>query len=601
MAGGRRARAAAVLVGLAAGCAPGGSAPVRGGTASFALPPGARPNYIFPLMGVGHYSPTNTAAFQYLFYRPLYFFGVGERPVINTSLSLARPPVYGDGDRMVTVTLKHYRWSDGRPVSARDVAFWQQLVTANKDHWAGYQPGLYPDNILATQVLGRRTVRFYLRAAVDPTWFTYNELSQITPLPRQVMDTERSGEPVGDYAATVAGAKAVYTYLAGLAEQPSSYPGGSHPARVWSVTDGPWRLVHFGATGAIVFAPNLAYSGPVRARLDRFEELAFASAGQELAALASGHGPSYGYLPESALGRGQALARGKALAAHYRMVGWVSFSIGFFLANMNNPRVGPLLRQAYLRRVLEELVDQRRILSSAYAGYGAPTCGPVPIAPPNAFADAYERSCPYRYDPARAVASLRAHGWRVVPGGASSCLTPSKCGAGVRAGQELSFSYLYATGSASLAREVAIMAADARAAGVVYHLVGASLANVVSSAVACVPSAPSCSWQLANYGGSWLYAPDYYPSGEQLFSSGAGSNAVGYASATDDRNITLTRTAADAGKSLAAYQDYLTRQVPLLWQPEPDYALSMINVRLAGASPQNAYLNLLPENWYWTR
>jgi peptide/nickel transport system substrate-binding protein len=37
---------------------------------------------------------------------------------------------------VVTITLKHYAWSDGEIVSARDVGFWINMLKANKVDWA---------------------------------------------------------------------------------------------------------------------------------------------------------------------------------------------------------------------------------------------------------------------------------------------------------------------------------------------------------------------------------------------------------------------------------------------------------------------------------
>ena len=50
---------------------------------------------------------------------------------------------------MVTITLKHYVWSDGETVSARDVGFWINLLKANKADWASYVPGGFPDNVVS--------------------------------------------------------------------------------------------------------------------------------------------------------------------------------------------------------------------------------------------------------------------------------------------------------------------------------------------------------------------------------------------------------------------------------------------------------------------
>ena len=50
------------------------------------------------------------------------------QPTVNNSLSLANPPMF-NGDK-VTITLKHYMWSNGTQVTAQDVMFWLNMVLA---------------------------------------------------------------------------------------------------------------------------------------------------------------------------------------------------------------------------------------------------------------------------------------------------------------------------------------------------------------------------------------------------------------------------------------------------------------------------------------
>src|SRR5215831_10964790 len=119
---------------VAAGCAGTGNSsaplttPVSGGTAVFAEAPSAPPTYIFPYMSSAVISNVNLFYFQYLMYRPLYWFGTGSQPTPNFSLSLANPPAF-NGSK-VTITLKHYRWSDGTLVTTRDVMFWLNMERA---------------------------------------------------------------------------------------------------------------------------------------------------------------------------------------------------------------------------------------------------------------------------------------------------------------------------------------------------------------------------------------------------------------------------------------------------------------------------------------
>src|SRR5689334_3783015 len=108
--------------------APTGGTPQNGGTATFALRPSTTPNYIFPFASSTYFSVVNLATFQYLMYRPLYWFGIGASPTLNASLSLASPPVYSG--RNVTINMKGWKWSNGEPVNAQDVLFWIHMMQA---------------------------------------------------------------------------------------------------------------------------------------------------------------------------------------------------------------------------------------------------------------------------------------------------------------------------------------------------------------------------------------------------------------------------------------------------------------------------------------
>jgi len=93
------------------GAASSAGTPIAGGTAIMAEAPENAPSYIFPYMASAVVSNVNLFDFQYLLYRPLYWFGTGDQPSVNTSLSLANLPVVSG--RTVTITLKPYMWSNG--------------------------------------------------------------------------------------------------------------------------------------------------------------------------------------------------------------------------------------------------------------------------------------------------------------------------------------------------------------------------------------------------------------------------------------------------------------------------------------------------------
>src|ERR1700742_1336464 len=252
--------AAATLVATAcsssgggAGSAGHGSAtgkPVTGGTATYAELPGSSPNYIFPMLTAAYYSVTNIEQFQRLSFRSLYWIGNGQgQPVVDPAMSLAALPVFSKNNSVVTITLGNYKWSDGKPVTTRDVAFWINLLKANKSSFAAYIPGEFPDNLKSYKIVNAKTIVLTLTGSFNPTWFTYDQLSQITPLPTQVMDKTSASGKVGDYDQTPSGAKAVFNFLTAQAKDIATY--GTNP--LWKTVDGPWTLVNYQSGGYAKF------------------------------------------------------------------------------------------------------------------------------------------------------------------------------------------------------------------------------------------------------------------------------------------------------------------------------------------------------------
>src|ERR1700749_808470 len=136
--------AIAAVAALLAGCSGSGGSSASGGgtvvsnaTVTYAEGAGATPNYIFPMLTGAYYSVANIEQFQRLSFRSLYWIGNSKgQPVIDPSMSLAALPTYSDNDTVVTVRLGNYTWANGQAVTTRDVAFWINLLKANKSSLA---------------------------------------------------------------------------------------------------------------------------------------------------------------------------------------------------------------------------------------------------------------------------------------------------------------------------------------------------------------------------------------------------------------------------------------------------------------------------------
>jgi len=601
------------LAACSSGSAPAaaGGTPVSGGTAYFAEQPLAPPTYIFPLVSGEYFTTANTSDLQTLLYLPLYWYGDKGKASIDYPLSIANPPVYSDGDRVVSITLKHYVWSDGETVSARDVGFWINMLKANKTDWANYVPGEFPDNVVSWTAPGPATIRLRLNARYNPSWFTYNELSQITPLPI-AWDRTSLATPAPSAGAahlpdtTTAGARAVYTFLNGQATKTAGY--ASSP--LWSVVDGPWKLASLTGDGMATFVPNRRYSGPDEPHLAKFVELPFTSADAEFSVLAAGSssgGPgssgqqiSVGYVPDNDLPQQPSLK-----AQGYRLLADYPFGFDYFEPNFNNPKVGPILRQLYFRQAFQHLVDQTGWIRAYYEGLGVPTYSPVPASPANPYSDAKALVNPYPFSVPAAKLLLAAHGWKVVPGGVTTCARPGRaadeCGAGVRAGQALQFTLMYPSGLPYTDDSMADLQSVAGQVGIGITLDQVTQATIAATIEPCSSSTPACSWEIGQYGTAWLFEPDHYPTGDEIFQTGALGNVNNYSDPAIDKLITATTTTSASGAQAAlnAYADQVRLQLPDFWQPSPG-TLITVQSNLRGFAP-NAYGFINPEEWYFTK
>jgi hypothetical protein len=98
-----------------------------------------------------------------------------------------------------------------------------------------------------------------------------------------------------------------------------------------------------------------------------------------------------------------------------------------------------------------------------------------------------------------------------------------------------------------------------------------------------------------------LYRPLYnLPTGEELFLSTDPANSSGYSSPVNDSMIGQTLTSSNV-QYMYSWQDYLSAQLPMIWQPNADYQLNEIADNLKGVTPLSTTLSINPENWYFTK
>jgi peptide/nickel transport system substrate-binding protein len=595
-------------------------------TITWALPAAGGPTYIFPMVNGSFFTVPNMNYFQFLMYRPMYWYGSGSQVKLNAALSLASPPVYSNGNKTVTFTLKGWKWSNGETVDAKDVEFWinMQKSVDGLGAYGGYVPGTFPDDVRSISISGN-TVTMQLTGGVNPTWFTYDALSEIVPMPIAWDITSMGGKPgsggcsapsfsaitvdskgkpsstaakdceaVYDFLSTQSGFNPVNSATVGSAS--SSWP--SSP--IWSVVDGPWKLSSYNSTGNIVFVPNKSYGGSPKPSVSEFIEQNYTSNTAEFSSLLSGN-VDVGYIPAADIRTPapNAYSAGPnfpTIASTFTLAPWPAWEISYWWVNENSNGVaGNELRQAYIRQAMQSMINEPLLLQKVYKGYGVPTYGPVPVYPKTSYVTSAEANNPWPYNPSTARKLLTEHGWTIKPGGRDVCNASRGCGAGIPKGSTLTFLLQYESGNVDYTERVTDEVESWSTIGIQVSTKPEAFAPLIAASTACAKGTSACKWQISGFGG-WLYIPDYYPTGEDLFEPGSVSNFGSYSN--DIATSLIKATDFQTGSSFfAKYENFIAQQVPVLWQPLPDQFIEEIKDTVKGVTPLNPLLLLTPEAW----
>jgi peptide/nickel transport system substrate-binding protein len=590
-----------VLAACSSGAPPGASsstsgAAVTGGTVTVGQIAGQGPTWIWPFIPIAYESVPNGQDFEYLLYRPLYMFGNnGDSVQVNYQLGPANAPVYSDGGRTVTINLKGWKWSNGESVDAQDVAFWLNMMKAEKTNYAGYTPGTLPDNLASFSTPSADTVVLHLTKPYASTWFTYNQLAEITPMPMAWDVTHAGAKPgSGGCHTSVSDCAAVFNFLTAQSKDTSSYA----TSPIWGVVDGPWKVSAFNISGNTTFSPNTSYSGSPKPTVSAVKLVTYTSDTAEYTALRTGS-LDVGQVPPADLPpkpAGQSVPSSNPLGSGYTLQPFYTYAIAYYQLNFNNPVDGPIFKQLYFRQALAYVNDQEGMAQSIYRGYAYPSTGPVPPEPSNAFEPSVESenngAGPYPYSIAKAKSLLESHGWSMV-GGVMTCETPSKCGPGISAGAKASFTMDYTSGTSTLAQQEDIYKSDAAQAGIQIAVNAESFSTLLGTAVST-----NKNWSMVDISG-WAYdGPGYLPTGEPLFLTGAPSNSGGYSDPTVDSEI----KAIQDNSSISLFHQYATtvsEQLPFMWVPQ-EYFIQAVNSSLKGVT-WNPMYTFLPEYWHYTK
>jgi peptide/nickel transport system substrate-binding protein len=445
----------------------------------------------------------------------------------------------------------------------------------------------------------------------------YNVLSQITPMPlawdrtslSQPAPTSDTGNLPDSQGKSKA--EAVYSFLSNQGKNSGSW--GSSP--LWSIVDGPFKVQSFSSSGELTLVPNTKYSGSPKPAISKFVELPFTSEAAIYNAIKSG-GPNAvtigtipaQYAPQITGITSQGYEDNKA--AYY---GFNYFPINFNSNAKTSPGGQPvrfIFRQTYFRQAIQHLIDQTGWIRAYLNNTASPTCGPIPLAPPSPLVDTGSLTqTPCSYSISTASQLLSSHGWKVAPGGTTTCQNPSLCGTGIQKGEGVSFNVDYLSGVVSTQDEMNQLAANAKKIGINISLTTHPFASVISAGVPCTPSQASCKWTAENWGAGWIYGPGYLPTGEPLYAPGSAANAGSYTDPSGKMvtyiQNTITGPLANENKALITYSNYVAQQVPVIFGPTSigtyGAAAGVVVSKKLGGYAGSALGFLTPEDYYFVK
>lgn len=443
-----------------------------------------------------------------LMYQPLIW--VTRNFTINFHLSIARKIVVGLRNRSFTVYLsKKWRWSDGVPVTTKDIAFTYRMIMKLGPLYPGWNSGGMPGDIQSFTVLSPYSFRVVTPRPVNPKWFELSGLSDFSPYPAHFWkhDTVRK---MNDNM--------------------------TNP-KFFAVVDGPFRLQSFHAGRYATLVPNSAYSGPDKPHISRLIFRFLNSNSSVYFALKSGV-IQLGNLPGPLYP-----ARKELVNDRMTIVGppWGFNYLGF---NFANPKIA-FVRNVLVRRAMMHAINQNLMIKVLGYGYGARDYGVVPDNPPvylSPEAKALLRKG--AYDPTLADKLLSKVGWHR---GAD--------GIRVKNGHQMAFT-LYIP--PSTIRGPTLLANMLFKVGILLRMREMPFNEVYSKMI----NPNNKHWEAVYL--AWQQTS--YPTGGSIFKCGGVQNSYHYCNPRMDALAAQIRVKPGL-KALYNYQDYFTNQQPVIVLP----------------------------------
>ncbi|MHB1809154.1 MAG: ABC transporter substrate-binding protein [Solirubrobacteraceae bacterium] len=585
------------------GSLPAEGTPKKGGTLTISQLSGSAPAYIFPVVPANKASVYSVNEFMTTFFLPLYLGPEGAEQKIDKSLSIAEEPTYSNGNKTVTFKLKEgFKWSNGEPVTAEDVVFdlemMKQAVKESPANLSEFSKGEFPETVESVEAPSAYTVVMKLTRTYNPSYFENNELGteKVFPLPAKAWNVASKGGPHLNWHEP-ANREKIYNYLHTAGGNVAEF--GTNP--LWKIADGPFKLASFNATNSsYTLVDNPDYGGSPKPMLSEIKRESYTGLTPQLNALRTGS-LEVDLLDFSQLGDVKSLE-----SEGYTVYGYPN--LGYYGAIFNfkdtTNHFNKIVAQRYFRGALAQLQNQPAYVKGIYKGAAVPAYGPVPSIPPTNYTPSVATKTPYPYDPKAAVETLKKHGWKVVPGGQTTCEKEgsgsAECGEGIPKGTPIKFSWYYIppseTAVASLESE-AFASEAKKEAGIDIELHQKAFNFLTESFDDVNPEDAKNinSWGVDNFGGFTL---DYYPTTNSIFNSTGSYNFGGYSSPEANKLIaaSVNGTNTTAVKNESAY---LTEDMPDMFFPNQDKIYAVSNKVGGTASSFLALTQYIPLYQFW--
>ncbi len=578
-----------------------------GGTMTVAQISGITPNYIFPITPAANLS-VYTADFEDFMWRPLWWSPNGDSvPSIDETDSIADAPVFTDSNKVLTIHLKSYKWSNGQPVTSTDAIFdywlFKAAVTLSPANEGDYTPGLYPDNVVSITAPNSSTIVVKWNKTYNQDFLLYEQIGDLEPLPASAWaKTSATGPILGANSGpngfeNLTNAEAIYKFLSGQASDLGTY--ATNP--LWQTIDGPFKLTSFdAATDAFTMVPNPSFSGH-HPYISKLEFLTYTSDTAEFDALLS-----------NAVDVGPVefddLAKVPALKSNYYVWGEPNFGWEYVVYNFKDKTgdFDKIINQLYVRQALAHLqnetaeIDSKGILDGA----GYPAYGPVPSVPPSPLAPSTATTDPYPFSVSSARKLLTSHGWfNVKPGKTAYCAKPGtksdECGAGIPKGTKLSFNLTY-TNLSPIPEEDETWASEASQVGIKIKLIAKTFDFIISNYSDVSAPKNENSWATVDFGG---FTGVEYPTTNEVFNTTGSFNFGGFSNSVINTAIRNSLYSLN-DNAVKREAELVGKIMPGMFQPNPDLIYAFTKTMSATG---DQYLDNLsqytynPEYWYFKK